>query len=112
VESTRTTVLNLFCNLGLIDTIRDKNFSMKNMVFTTDLDNCVDLSQLSIVLGLESVEYEPEQFPGLIYRPDTYDCVLLIFASGKVVITGSTTAETAEIAFGQLLKTVTLSNSV
>jgi len=106
VESTRTAVLNLFLDLGLIETAGDQDFSVKNMVFTADLDHSMDLSHLSIVLGLESVEYEPEQFPGLIYRPNKYDCVFLIFASGKVVITGSTNPDTAKIAFDQLLKIV------
>ena len=111
VKNTRSTVLNLFSELGIIDTVEDDGFSVKNMVFTADLDHSMDLSNLSIVLGLESVEYEPEQFPGLIYRPDTHDCVLLIFTSGKVVITGSTNQDTAEMAFDQLLKVVS-SNAV
>jgi transcription initiation factor TFIID TATA-box-binding protein len=51
---------------------------------------------------LESTEYEPEQFPGLIYRPSDFDAVLLIFATGKVVITGSKDLETAETAFFHL----------
>ncbi len=33
--------------------------------------------------------YEPEQFPGLIYRMDKPRVVLLIFSSGKMVITGA-----------------------
>ncbi|DAC24492.1 MAG TPA: TATA-box-binding protein, partial [Candidatus Poseidoniales archaeon] len=35
------------------------------------------------------VEYEPEQFPGLIYRLDYPRVVCLIFGSGKMVITGA-----------------------
>ncbi len=37
------------------------------------------------VLGLQ---YEPELFPGLIYRMKQPKIVLLIFVSGKVVLTG------------------------
>ncbi|MDL0145943.1 transcription factor, partial [Halobacterium salinarum] len=44
-------------------------------------------------LGLERVEYEPEQFPGLIYRSDSVSGVVLIFASGKAVITGLSSRE-------------------
>jgi transcription initiation factor TFIID TATA-box-binding protein len=33
--------------------------------------------------------YEPEQFPGLIYRMDTPKVVILLFASGKLVCTGA-----------------------
>ena len=33
--------------------------------------------------------YEPEQFPGLIYRMDEPKVVILIFATGKLVVTGA-----------------------
>ncbi len=38
---------------------------------------------------LENSMYEPEQFPGLIYRMDDPKVVLLIFSSGKIVCTGA-----------------------
>ena len=40
-------------------------------------------------LGLEKVEYEPEQFPGLVYRIDEPKVVVLLFGSGKLVCTGA-----------------------
>ena len=45
-----------------------------------------DVSLLSICA---CVQYEPEIFPGLIYRMKQPKVVLLIFVSGKVVLTGS-----------------------
>jgi transcription initiation factor TFIID TATA-box-binding protein len=106
VEQTKDAFLNLFSELGIIDTPEDSGFSVKNMVFTADLDRSLNLPQLSMVLGLESVEYEPEQFPGLIYRPDAHNCILLIFASGKVVITGGTSQEEAEMAIEELINMI------
>ncbi|MDP2900351.1 MAG: TATA box-binding protein, partial [Candidatus Bathyarchaeota archaeon] len=47
----------------------------------------IDLEAMSDVL--ENVMYEPEQFPGLIYRMTEPKVVLLVFASGKLVITGA-----------------------
>lgn len=35
------------------------------------------------------VQYEPELFPGLIYRMKQPKIVLLIFVSGKIVLTGA-----------------------
>ncbi|MFB6295425.1 MAG: hypothetical protein ABEH66_01115 [Halobacteriales archaeon] len=46
--------------------------------------------------GLEAVEYEPEQFPGLIYRPTDVETVILLFGSGKTVVTGGTHPDDAE----------------
>jgi transcription initiation factor TFIID TATA-box-binding protein len=47
----------------------------------------VDLEQA--VLMLENAMYEPEQFPGLIYRMSSPRVVILIFGSGKIVCTGA-----------------------
>ena len=62
----------------------------------------MNLNALSIGLGLEAVEYEPEQFPGLIYRPPDFPAVLLVFANGNAVITGAADGKTAEEAFNHL----------
>lgn len=74
-------------------------FSIKNVVMTGDLGYQVNLNTLAIALGLEATEYEPEQFPGAVYRPPDIGCVFLIFGSGKVVITGSPDVETATKGF-------------
>jgi transcription initiation factor TFIID TATA-box-binding protein len=42
------------------------------------------------VSALQKNMYEPEQFPGLIYRMDQPKVVMLIFASGNLVCTGAT----------------------
>ncbi len=78
----------------------DRCFStIHNIVMTTDLsDNVegkIDLSNLMLHLPFERTEYEPEQFPGLIYRLDEPKVVFLIFSSGRCVITGSSDFETS-----------------
>lgn len=60
---------------------------VQNVVANFDVEQKIDLSTVSLVLGLENIEYEPEQFPGLIYRGSGNSTVLL-FNSGKCVITG------------------------
>jgi transcription initiation factor TFIID TATA-box-binding protein len=49
----------------------------------------LNLNHLTFHLPFDKVEYEPEQFPGLIYRLDFPKVVCLIFGSGKMVITGA-----------------------
>ncbi|HEX59473.1 MAG TPA: TATA-box-binding protein, partial [Methanomicrobia archaeon] len=49
-------------------------------------------------LGLEGMEYEPEVFPGLVYRIEKPKVAILIFSSGKLVITGGKTKEDCEKA--------------
>ena len=40
-------------------------------------------------LGFENVEYEPEAFPGLVYRMADPKVVLMLFGSGKMVCVGA-----------------------
>ena len=53
----------------------------------------LNLNNLTFHLPFDKVEYEPEQFPGLIYRLDYPKVVCLIFGSGKMVITGARAKE-------------------
>ena len=63
--------------------------TVQNIVATSDLGTQIDLNAVAISLGLGKVEYEPEQFPGLVYRIDEPKVVLLLFGSGKLVCTGA-----------------------
>jgi len=47
---------------------------------------------------LERVEYEPEQFPGVVFRLSDPKIVMLFFGSGKVVCTGAKSIEDLERA--------------
>jgi transcription initiation factor TFIID TATA-box-binding protein len=72
---------------------------VQNLVCTAELGGSLNLNALAIGLGLENTEYEPEQFPGLVYRPSEADSVILLFGSGRVVITGSPDLDSAEKDF-------------
>lgn len=74
--------------------------TIENMVTSGDLDERLNLNAIAIGLGLANIEYEPEQFPGLVYRLDDPPVVVLLFGSGKLVITGAQTVEDAETALG------------
>ncbi len=62
---------------------------VQNIVAVYDLESNLNLTDIAMSLGLENVEYEPEQFPGLVYRVEEPKVVLLLFGSGKVVCTGA-----------------------
>lgn len=71
---------------------------IQNIVASADLQQKLNLNAIAVSLGLERVEYEPEQFPGMVYRMSEPRTVLLIFASGRLVCTGGKTPEDIEIA--------------
>ena len=62
---------------------------IQNIVATSDLEAEINLNSIAVTLGLDRVEYEPEQFPGLVYRLDDPKVVVLLFGSGKLVCTGA-----------------------
>jgi transcription initiation factor TFIID TATA-box-binding protein len=99
---TRDRFLSTLHEHGILPAADDDWFSIQNYVCVTDLGEPVNLSALAIGLGLEKTEYEPEQFPGLVYRSPDYESVLLVFGSGKTVITGAKSIEQAESAFENL----------
>jgi len=57
-----------------------------NIVASANLHGKIDLETAADIM--ENVMYEPEQFPGLIYRMKDPKTVLLLFTSGKIVCTG------------------------
>ncbi|MFP3178536.1 MAG: TATA-box-binding protein [Thermocladium sp.] len=63
------------------------DIQVQNIVASGNLHAEVDIERSALML--ENSMYEPEQFPGLIYRMGDPKVVLLIFSSGKIVCTGA-----------------------
>ena len=80
-----------------IDTEIPHEFEIKiqNIVASANLESTLNLE--AVALELEDTEYEPEQFPGLVYRLSDPKVVLLLFGSGKVVCTGAKTRSDAKL---------------
>jgi transcription initiation factor TFIID TATA-box-binding protein len=72
---------------GGIIIISKPELKIQNIVASASLGGKIDLEQA--VSKLVKTMYEPEQFPGLIYRMDEPKVVILIFASGNLVCTGA-----------------------
>jgi len=69
---------------------------IQNMVATAHLGGNVDLEAAADIL--DNIMYEPEQFPGAVYRMDEPKVVILIFTTGNIVITGARSEEQVMIA--------------
>jgi len=106
--------IRLFTDIKVIGSAEDITYSLQNIVCMEDFDDSLELSSVAVKLGLNNTEYEPEQFPGLIYRPEEYGVVMLLFASGKAIVTGSTDIneiEDAALSVGERLRAATLLDS-
>lgn len=90
--------------LGILDTdFFDEDFDIRNIVCTYDIEKELELSTVSIKLGLENVEYEPEQSPFIVYKPEGEGVTITIPANGRIMITGIIHKDTAVTAVRQLL---------
>ncbi len=85
-----------------IDIKEDPKVVIQNVVATANLNPELNLD--AIAIGLDNTEYEPEQFPGLVYRMRDPKVVLLLFGSGKIVCTGAKSIEDAERAAEKVKK--------
>jgi transcription initiation factor TFIID TATA-box-binding protein len=90
-------------NIG-IDVKGTPEIKVQNIVASADLHSVLNLNAIAIGLGLENIEYEPEQFPGLVYRLSEPKVVVLLFGSGKLVVTGGRVPEDAANAVDRIVK--------
>lgn len=95
VEDIKTVIEALSRQIEMlgIDVIKVPEISIQNIVASADLGSSLNLNAIAIGLGFENIEYEPEQFPGLVYRINSPKIVVLIFSSGKLVVTGGKSPE-------------------
>jgi len=98
VNDVHTVIGNMAKKLNSIGikTMDNPEITVQNIVASADLHTILNLNAIAIGLGLENIEYEPEQFPGLVYRIDVPKVVVLIFSSGKLVVTGGKSPEDCE----------------
>jgi len=86
-------------NSGII-ILSTPKVEIQNMVASANIHGKVDLEAAADIM--DNVMYEPEQFPGLIYRMGDPKVVILIFSSGKLVCTGGKSAEMVDVAVAKL----------
>ena len=75
-----------------------------NIVASAGLGGYIDLEKCA--LSLKKTMYEPEQFPGLIYRMEEPKVVMLLFSTGKLVCTGAKKENDVEMAVRNLKETL------
>ncbi|CAD6205562.1 unnamed protein product [Miscanthus lutarioriparius] len=77
---------------------RFKDFKIQNIVGSCDVKFPIRLEGLALASGTFA-NYEPEIFPGLVYRMVEPKIVILVFVSGKIVLTGAKVREEIYTAF-------------
>jgi TATA-box binding protein (TBP) (component of TFIID and TFIIIB) len=88
VEKTNQLFLDTLSELGVTIQAEPTTLSISNYVYTVDLHRDVNLHKMYSKLN-GNVQYEPEQNPFLIYKPDGIECMVTVSNSGKCVMNTS-----------------------
>jgi len=96
-------VIEQLAKIGVKITEKPK-VKVQNIVASGSIDVALNLNILA--LELENTEYEPEQFPGLVYKLTNPTTTFLLFSNGKLVCTGTKTKKELEEAMQQLNKNI------
>lgn len=92
---------------GLGVAVQEPDIKIQNIVASADLGVEMDLGAVASAIGLENVEFEPEMFPGLVRRLEAPKAVILLFGSGKMIITGAQSVRDCESALGAIIQELT-----
>ena len=81
-----------------------KNIRIVNIVVSTSFEKAVPLEKMAATLS--NTEYNPEQFPGLVYKLVEPNATFLLFSNGKLVCTGTKNRAQLEDSMKQLNKKI------
>ena len=96
-------VIKQLKKIGVRVTITPK-ITVQNIVASGSINVNLNLNYLA--LELENTEYEPEQFPGLVYKLAEPNATFLLFSNGKLVCTGTKNRAQLEDSMKQLNKRI------
>lgn len=96
-------VIKQLRKVGVNVTIKPK-ITVQNIVASGAIN--LDLNLNTLALELENTEYEPEQFPGLVYKLEDPTATFLLFSNGKLVCTGTKNKAQLDDSMIQLNKNV------
>src|SRR3989338_5589367 len=99
-ESIKQIVKNVE-KIGIKITIQPR-VKVQNMVASGAIG--MDLNLNNLAMDLDNTEYEPEQFPGLVYKLPGTRATFLLFSNGKIVCTGTRSEVKLREAVDQLVR--------
>jgi transcription initiation factor TFIID TATA-box-binding protein len=107
VEESISKIIKSLEKIGIKIKIKPK-INIQNIVASGSVGMDLNLNVLAMKLG--NTEYEPEQFPGLVYKLDEAKATFLLFSNGKVVCTGTKSEEQVHIALDKLIENLKKAN--
>ncbi|MGC8681934.1 MAG: TATA-box-binding protein [Candidatus Acidifodinimicrobium sp.] len=104
IDTALKILINKLKKIGV--TIKEKpKIDIQNIVASGNLNKTLDLNK--IAYNVDNTEYNPEQFPGLVYKLADSRITFLLFGTGKIVCTGAKKVSEIDDAIDSLLNVVT-----
>lgn len=100
VEQSIDKIIKSLKKIGINITIKPV-INIQNMVASGSIG--MDLNLNVLAMKLDNTEYEPEQFPGLVYKLDEAKATFLLFSNGKIVCTGTKSEKEVHEAVDKLI---------
>ncbi|MDD5650751.1 MAG: TATA-box-binding protein [Candidatus Nanoarchaeia archaeon] len=94
-------IIKSIAKIGIRIKIKPK-IKIQNVVASGNIN--MDLNLNKLAMKLENTEYEPEQFPGLVYKLAGTRATFLLFSNGKIVCTGTTSEAKLKEAVDKLVQ--------
>ena len=104
IQKVEESIVKLIASLkkiGITITIKPI-INIQNIVASGSVGFPLNLNVLA--MKLENTEYEPEQFPGLVYKLDEAKATFLLFSNGKIVCTGTKSENEVYSALDMLIE--------
>lgn len=101
VEESISKIIKSLAKINIKITVKPE-IKIQNIVASGSVG--MDLNLNTLAMKLENTEYEPEQFPGLVYKLEEAKATFLLFSNGKIVCTGTKSEEEAHKALDKLVE--------
>ena len=101
VEESIKKIIKSLEKIGIKITIKPE-INIQNIVASGKVG--MDLNLNTLAMKLPNTEYEPEQFPGLVYKLDEAKATFLLFSNGKIVCTGTKSEKEVKDALDMLIE--------
>ncbi|MCD6496420.1 MAG: TATA-box-binding protein [Candidatus Aenigmarchaeota archaeon] len=85
---------------------KEYELRVENLVASTQIEAKEKINLEEVAVMLENSEYEPESFPGLVYRLTEPRVAFLLFGTGKIICTGSRSQDDINTALGSFKETL------
>lgn len=106
LNDTREKFLDLFQEIGVISVAEDEKFNINNVVCSGNIQRELCLEHLAPDLEQGEAKYDPQSFPGIRYKLHSFRETMLIFRTGKIVITGGQSFQNAKKVYRNVINEI------